>query len=130
MNHYIGVFFESSVLKEVYILSYLHINDKLLILKSKDKFSELVLLFGRLSYILSFRHCSIFLLYKWIFFKKTQNLSRGLSFYCEPRIFTISQIDFIKWEQSNNLQLCRQWLYKWYKVYKVTIEIHTEKQGT
>ena len=63
-NHHIGVFFELSVLKEVYIFSYLHINGKLLILKSKDKFSELVLLFGRVSYILSFRHGSIFLLCK------------------------------------------------------------------
>ena len=126
-NRHIVVFFETSVLKEVRILRYLHNNSVVLILmlmlSSKKSYPILYLyILEKLSYVadffydnvfytLYFFNCStLFFIKLFFFFWKTQNISESMFLHNIVELYWISflfikdlykrWVFYIKWEQN------------------------------
>ena len=124
-NRHIVVFFETSVLKEVRILRYLHNNSVVLILMLSSKKSYPILylyILEKLSYVadffydnvfytLYFFNCStLFFIKLFFFFWKTQNISESMFLHNIVELYWISflfikdlykrWVFYIKWEQN------------------------------
>ena len=136
-NHHIVVFFETSILKEVRILRYLHNNSAVLILmlSYKIKLSHTILIHTWKTFVADFFYdkvfhtlyffnsSTLFFIKLFFFFWKTQNTSESMFYkYCRTFInsFFIYKrlIFYIKWEQNyiSKLQsMMTHILMSWFK---------------
>ena len=120
-NHHIVVFFETSVLKEVRILRYLHNKSVVVILMlmlTSKKIYPILYILEKRSYVAGFFYdnafytlylfnCSTLFFKKlFFFFWKTQNISQSMFLHNTVELFKIAflfikgEFSYIKWEQN------------------------------